>query len=221
MKTNDEIINFVKPYTICDVRRTNATIESVRGAIEKKISGSLVECGVYKGGQIMAMIEVLKAYGVERPIYLYDTFEGMSKPEECDISTHFGGCNALKEYETTKPTDESHFWVRCTLDNVKANVAKTGYNPDLIHYVKGKVEDTIPNTIPDQIAVLRLDTDWYSSTKHELEHLYPLLNSGGYLMLDDYGHWQGARKAADEYIITHPEIKFIPIDYTGVIAVKP
>ncbi len=86
--------------------------------------------------------------------------------------------------------------------------------------MQGKVEDTIPDTIPDQIAVLRLDTDWYSSTKHELEHLYPILTSGGYLMLDDYGHWQGARKAADEYITTHPEIKLLPIDYTGVIAIK-
>ncbi len=143
MKTNQEIINFIQPYTICDAKRTNATIESVRNVIEKNITGSFVECGVYKGGQVMAMIETLKDYGVERSIYLYDTFEGMSKPEECDVTTYFGGCNAVNEYKNTKPTDESHFWVRYTLENVKINIAKTQYNPNLIHYIKGSLRGLV------------------------------------------------------------------------------
>ena len=84
------------------------------------------------------------------------------------------------------------------------------------------VEDTIPNQAPKEIALLRLDTDWYESTLHELEHLYPRLVSGGVLIIDDYGHWRGAREAVDEYIDKHKLKLFLTrIDYTGRLCVKP
>jgi hypothetical protein len=83
------------------------------------------------------------------------------------------------------------------------------------------VEDTIPREAPAEIAILRLDTDWYESTKLELIHLYPKLSIGGILIVDDYGHWEGARRAADEYIRENKlVILFQRIDYTGRIAVK-
>ena len=90
-----------------------------------------------------------------------------------------------------------------------------------IIYIKGKVEETIPEIIPGKISLLRLDTDWYESTLHNLNHLFPLLSKGGILILDDYGHWQGARKAVDEYLEkNNVKILLNRIDYTGRIAVK-
>jgi hypothetical protein len=83
------------------------------------------------------------------------------------------------------------------------------------------VEDSIPSTIPEKISLLRMDTDWYESTKHELGHLFPRLSKGGIFILDDYGHWKGARKAADEFFENHKINIFLSrVDYTGRIAVK-
>ncbi len=97
----------------------------------------------------------------------------------------------------------------------------TGYPKEKIHLIKGKVEDTIPENIPKEIALLRLDTDWYESTKHELIHLFPLLKPNGILIIDDYGHWEGARKAVDEYISDNNiHILLNRIDYSGRISVK-
>jgi O-methyltransferase len=97
----------------------------------------------------------------------------------------------------------------------------TGYDMGRIHFVKGKVEDTIPNGAPSRIAILRLDTDWYESTRHELENLYPRLSPRGVLIIDDYGHWAGCRQAVDEYIHSN-KIKLLlnRVDYTGRVAVK-
>jgi hypothetical protein len=96
-----------------------------------------------------------------------------------------------------------------------------GYPKEKLHYVQGKVEDTIPGAAPGQIALLRLDTDWYESTHHELIHLYPRLSAGGVLIVDDYGHWQGSRRAVDEWIAqTGARILLNRIDYTGRVAVK-
>jgi len=87
--------------------------------------------------------------------------------------------------------------------------------------VAGAVEDTLPDRAPMEIALLRLDTDWYASTKHELETLYPRLVSGGVLMLDDYGHWTGCRKAVDEYFAANAPAPLLNrIDYTARVATK-
>jgi O-methyltransferase len=90
-----------------------------------------------------------------------------------------------------------------------------------VRLVKGKVEDTVPKNAPEKIALLRLDTDWYESTRRELVHLFPRLVPGGVLIIDDYGHWQGARKAVDEYIAGN-QVKILlnRVDYTGRIGVK-
>jgi len=86
------------------------------------------------------------------------------------------------------------------MEEARANVLSTGYPAAKMAFVKGKVEDTIPASAPRQIALLRLDTDWFESTYHELVHLYPRLSPGGILIVDDYGYWQGARKAVDRYV---------------------
>src|SRR5690606_24776929 len=102
-----------------------------------------------------------------------------------------------------------------------SNMVSTGYPMERCHFVEGKVEDTIPATVPDRISLLRLDTDWYESTRHELEHLWPLLQPGGVLIIDDYGHFEGARKAVDEYFLDRSDAPLLNrIDYTGRIAIK-
>jgi hypothetical protein len=104
---------------------------------------------------------------------------------------------------------------------VRERVESTGYPPERIHLIEGRVEDTLPATAPDRLALLRLDTDWYASTRHELLHLYPLLGDGGVLIVDDYGHYEGARQAVDEYFAERGETVLLQrIDYTGRMAVK-
>ena len=83
------------------------------------------------------------------------------------------------------------------------------------------MEDTVPDTVPEKIALLRLDTDWYASTLHEMRELWPLLGSGGVLIVDDYGHFAGARQAVDEYLEESGERVLLGrLDYTGRMCVK-
>lgn len=108
------------------------------------------------------------------------------------------------------------------VDDVRANLAATGYPADRVRLVAGPVEDTLPGAAPERIAVLRLDTDWYASTRHELHHLWPRLSSGGVCIVDDYGHWAGARRAVDEYLAAHRvDALMHRVDYTARLLVKP
>ncbi len=215
------ILNKVKPYTLTTPERIASLVNAVRYVVENKIAGDIVECGVWKGGSSMAAMETLiQLNDTSRDIYLYDTFEGMSEPTENDKI--FSGDSATSMLKSSDIDDSNSVWCYSSIDEVKSNVNTIGYPESRVHFVKGKVEDTIPKNNPKEIAILRLDTDWYESTKHELEHLYPLLVSGGVLIIDDYGHWEGARKAVDEYIEKHRlKILLNRIDYTGRIAVKP
>ena len=123
--------------------------------------------------------------------------------------------------EATGSGDDLSKWCLGSLEEVKANLAQTGYPERNITYAEGKIEETVPETMPNQIALLRLDTDWYESTKHELEHMFPVLSPDGVLILGEYGYWKGARKAVDEYICGNKvRILLNHIDFTGRIAVK-
>jgi hypothetical protein len=188
--------------------------------VNNGIDGAMVECGVWKGGSSMAMALTLKNLGSEnRDLYLYDTFSGMSAPTDVDVS--FRGTKAHETFSDTKISEDASDWYLSPLEEVKRNVFSTGYKKEKIHFIEGKVEATIPKSIPKKIALLRLDTDWYESTKHEINHLFPLLTLNGVLIIDDYGHWEGAKKAIDEYISDNNiRILLNRIDYTGRIAVK-
>jgi O-methyltransferase len=216
------IFHAVEQFTMTSPERVGALVNAVRYIVANDVPGDFVECGVWRGGSSMAAALTLEEQGDEaRHLYLYDTFEGMSAPTAEDVA--LDGAPASGTFEELRLGDDSSDWCRASLDDVRANLASTGYPADRFHYVQGKVEDTLPAAMPPgPIALLRLDTDWYESTRHELEHLYPRLSRGGVLIIDDYGHWAGARKAVDEYFAAHPPAPLLNrVDYTGRIAVKP
>lgn len=188
----------IKPYTMVDHGGGLAVWEAVNYVLDRQIEGAFVECGVWRGGMSMLMAQRLAALGSARDLYLYDTFEGMSEPTELDQDKH--GVAAAAQLDTSARQDgDNSVWAYASQPLVTDNFCKCGIDLQNVHMIKGKVEDTIPETVPDEIAILRLDTDWYESTKHELEHLYPRLRTGGVLLIDDYGYWKGCRQAVDEY----------------------
>lgn len=194
-----DIFQSVNKYTMTNQETVSALIEAVKYIVTNRIDGAMVECGVWKGGSIMAMALTLKELGDEtREIYLYDTFSGMSSPSDVDIS--FTGTTAQEIFSKANISGEGSNWCLSAIEEVRENVIKTGYPIDKFRFVKGKVEKTIPNNLPKNIALLRLDTDFYESTKCELTHLFPLLSPRGVIIIDDYGYWEGQRKAVDEYI---------------------
>jgi len=206
----DEIWERIRKYTMTDKKRVNGLINSIEYILENNIPGDFVECGVWRGGNIMVMILLLQKYGKTRKIWLYDTFEGMSEPTPED--THKG-----KHAQTMM---EKNSFIKCiaSIDYVKKGINQLNYEGE-IEYVQGKVEDTIPETVPENIALLRLDTDWYESTAHELTHLYPLLKKEGIMIVDDYNFWDGSTKAVNEYL--SPEQPLTRLSTCGVLTIKP
>jgi hypothetical protein len=216
-----EIIRAVRPYTMTSHERLFSLIQAVRYVAAARIPGSLVECGVWRGGSMMAAaLTLLECSDAKREVYLFDTFEGMSTPTEHDVA--IDGKAAATLLKSPRSSDPESAWCYATLPDVQAALARTRYPAGQVHFVQGKVEDTLPARAPQSIALLRLDTDWYESTRHELEHLYPRLSPGGVLIIDDYGHWAGCRKAVDEYFGSRGiPLLLNRVDYTGRIAIKP
>jgi O-methyltransferase len=212
----------VAPYTMTTPEAVVALVHAVRHLVAAGIRGAIVECGVWRGGGMMAVANTLRELGeTDVDLYLFDTFEGMTAPTAEDV--HWDGRRAAEMLEREPTEDDSTLWARARLDEVRAAMESTSYPSSRIHLVQGPVEETLPDRAPDEIALLRLDTDWYASTKHELVHLYPRLVPGGVLILDDYGCWRGARQATDEYFETHGSAPLlVRIDESGVrLAVKP
>lgn len=214
-----KIITAVTPYTMIGRERLFALIAAIRYLSKHKIDGSIVECGVWRGGAMGAAALAMQAMNETRSMYLFDTFEGMSAPTAEDNA--FGGGAAMDQFMEKRTGDESSDWCMASLEDVQANLTTLGLDIADFHFVKGLVEDTIPSQSPTQdIALLRLDTDWYKSTKHEMDHLFPKLVPGGVLIIDDYGDWEGARKAVDEYL-DHHNIRMLLTQVAGsAIGVK-
>lgn len=220
------IVQQVRPYTMTSPLRIEALLRTVRYCQARELPGAFVECGVWRGGSVMAMLlQLLESGANNRDVYLYDTFEGMTEPTEKDTSAFEPP--ALETWQKLtghgeRAWDELFKTDVFNEDLVRDVLKGTGYPGEHLHFVRGPVEKTIPDTMPEQIAILRLDTDWYESTLHELEHLYPQLVPGGVLIIDDYGHWEGARAAVDEYLAREDVAPLLlhRIDYTGRAAIK-
>ncbi len=188
--------------------------------VKNRVPGAIVECGVWRGGSMMAAARTLLKLGdTTRDIFLFDTYEGMTPPSDVDV-THWGTRPAEYEEEDRRIGRQ---WLTGSLDDVKEALHSVGYDKRKLHFVKGRVEDTIPAEAPEAICFCRLDTCFYESTRHELMHLFPRLVSGGVLHIDDYGIWKGSRLATDEYVAqNHLKLLLIRIDRHGArMAVKP
>ncbi|MFD8731589.1 MULTISPECIES: TylF/MycF/NovP-related O-methyltransferase [unclassified Streptomyces] len=213
-----DIIRAVKPYSMTSPERLNAFILATRYIARHDIPGSIVECGVWRGGSMQACARTLLSVGeTERELYLFDTYEGMTPPTAEDLRRDGRPAQELLDAQGK----DRPIWAVASLEDVQAGFENVPYPKERVHYVQGRVEDTVPEQAPEQIAILRLDTDWYASTKHELEHLYSRLVSGGVLLIDDYGYWQGSRQAVDEFLDkTGERLLLLRMD-EGRIAVKP
>lgn len=213
MNIND-FIKVVKPFTMTSVERITELYYSLEYVRTNKIEGDFVECGVWKGGNILGILEYLTYHNMtDNNIWLFDTFEGMTKPEEVDVDSNGkkGDIN-LEEIKCYSPIEE-----------VKNILYTSTYPKNKINFIKGDVCETlnVNENIPKKISILRLDTDWYKSTKKELEILYPLLSNNGVLIVDDYGHWEGSKKAVDEYFKNMGlNVEIHKIDYTGIKIIK-
>lgn len=214
-----KIYNKSKKFTMTSKERMYALYKSVEYIIKNNISGDFVECGVWRGGSTMLIAYTLFELNItDRKIYLYDTFEGMTQPTEFDHMVANNKVRASAKWKKEQKKDHNK-WCYASLSEVKSNMASTKYPINNIVFIKGKVEETIPKTIPSKISILRLDTDWYESTNHELIHLFPILSKNGVLIIDDYGYWAGSKKAVDEYF-SNRQILLNRIDSTGGIGIK-
>ena len=214
-------IEAVRPFTMTSSERIWSLVKAVDYVVSQPVPGDFVECGVWRGGSVMAMARRLGELGAaDRTMWLYDTYEGMTAPTEADVEAS-SGLTARQLLDETEVGDGNNVWCVAGIDDVRANVASTGYPMDLIRFVQGDVALTLQESVPDRIALLRLDTDWYESTRAGLEILYPRLELGGICILDDYGHWQGARKAVDDYFDQQGFRPLMhPIDFSGRVFIK-
>lgn len=195
--------------------RLFATIMACRHVVEHDIAGDFVECGVWRGGNSILAAEVFRNLNSNKRVWLFDTFTGMTQPTAVDI-------NYRGEQAQEKLRSAGGNWCYSPIEEVQSNFAAVGLLGPQVKFIKGDVAQTLMQTenLPESIAVLRLDTDWYESTRVELETLYPRVTRGGILIVDDYGHWGGARKAVDEYFSQRDRPFLLYIDQTARIGVK-
>jgi hypothetical protein len=225
-KDDLEVLHFVtrNRLTMASPERVVATIKACKHAVQNGIEGDFVECGVWRGGNSIAAKLTFQNYGSDKKVWLFDTFTGMTSPTEFD-TTRFSDKSAAERFLQAQAQDRNE-WCFASLEDVQANFRSAAADLADVHFVAGNVMETLKNerNHPDRLCVLRLDTDFYDSTKMELETLYPLLSTGGSLLIDDFGHWDGARRAVEEYLATlppHSRPLLYYTDYSGRMAVKP
>lgn len=219
--------NFIKKYELCkkytmtSPQRMYSLYQSLLYISKYGIEGDIVECGVWKGGSSMLIAHTLMDLGdTSCKLYLYDTYSGMSKPSKYDKKRNDKHSKTLEKWKKLQGNNYNK-WAYASLKEVKRNMQLTGYPFENIIFIKGKVEETIPKIIPKKISLLRLDTDWFESTYHELSNLFPLLSNNGILIIDDYGSWKGAKIATEKYFSEiNSRILLHRIDNTGRIAIK-
>jgi O-methyltransferase len=216
-----ELYERCRGQTMTSIERMHALYGATRYVVESGVPGDFVECGVWRGGSVMLIALTLLRLGcTDRCLWLYDTFDGVTPPSGDDIH-ETSGRPASEILAQREKTADDPFWAVAPRTVVERNLRGTGYPAARCRYVEGDVLSTLPADAPPRIALLRLDTDWHSSTRHELDHLYPRVARGGVLIVDDYGYWRGARKATDDYLAS---LRVRPllhrIDYTGRLCVK-
>lgn len=182
---------------------------ALRTVLANSVEGEIAECGVFRGGAFCFFIEVVASlFGSARRFWAFDTFDGF--PSDVDERLIDGSRFSRESWHTD------------SFEHVfRNNVERTAYPKDRIEVVRGSVLDTIPAHGPKTLAFLHLDTDYYEATSHELAHLYDRVSRGGAIMIDDYGHFEGCRRAVDEFLQGRkPQPVMLRADYTGRILIK-
>jgi hypothetical protein len=184
--------------SMCSVEDISAVVTGCTYVSRAGIKGSFVECGVWRGGMGIAAALTFQHLEDNRSIYLFDTYEGMTMPTEHDQEIS-SGRGAVPEFKRRQQLGQD--WCLATLDDVQTNFDRHLSTLNNVHFIQGPVESTLCDAanLPGEICVLRLDTDWYESSKFELMTLEPLVSQKGIIFLDDYGHWAGQKLATDEY----------------------
>lgn len=214
----------VKPFTMTSPERGYALWCAINTIVDNNMPGAIVECGVWRGGSVMlAALTLIQRGAANRDLILFDTFKGMTAPGPEDLDLYGRRAESLMRGTHGEEIAEL-VHASAPLEAVRAAIAATGYDMRLVRFVEGDVRETLSHTQTLRISLLRLDTDFYDSTLAELRHLYPRLIQGGILIIDDYGHWSGAKKAVEDYF-SDPAVPYSrpmlwAIDYTGRGAVK-
>ena len=217
-----ELYELCREQTMTSIERMYALYTATRYVVDAALPGDFVECGVWRGGSVMLIaLTLLSRRYIDRTIWLYDTFGGMTAPSAAYVQ-EMSGRPASDILAENDRSDDNPFWGIAERSLVETNLRRTQYPIDRFRIIEGDVLTAIPAQVPAEVALLRLDTDWYATTKHELEHLYPRISPSGVVIIDDYGYWRGARKATDDYWASLPDPPLLNrIDFTGRIAVKP
>ena len=205
--TDEYILNTCGVISVTSRERQQHTIDHVTRIVNENIEGDFIEIGVYRGGMVMVMLYTLLRLGQLRHVHLYDTFSGMTEASDNDVDMF--GRKATDMWEAVK--------MDCPLDIVKRNIQMTGYPGEYIHYHVGDAR-AITET-PERISLLRLDIDWYDVYKAVLPVFEPVVTTGGVVVIDDYIHWKGCKKAVDEYI-PGKNIQVQMIDYDSCYWIK-
>jgi hypothetical protein len=196
-----QVIAEVRPYTMVPDDGLETTIQLTLQAINEGVPGDLVECGTWLGGSSFAMLLAQRyAYGeIKRPVWMYDSFEGMGLPAEQD-GNH---ARWWRERSLTVPVDpDGQNYCRAPLDAVLEAINHFDIGIETF-VVPGWLEETLPKTKPEAIAVLRVDCDWYEPCKAVYRELGPLLSDNAAVIIDDYDAWEGARLATHEYLASN------------------
>lgn len=217
-----EIYRYVmeNKLTMVGRERLLSTLFACKHVVAAGVAGDFVECGVWRGGNAIVAADVFQRHDAGRKVWLYDTFAGMTRPTEADVN--WLGKRAEGRFERNRREGYNQ-WNYASLEDVKANFERAPRRSANTVFQQGDVIEVLaaPERLPSAIAVLRLDTDWYESTRAELAALYPRLSAGGVLIIDDYGHWEGQRRAVDEYFEAVERPFFHYADYASRVGVKP
>jgi len=190
------IYDIVKPNTMVPKGRIDSLEKSLKSVISNNIPGDIVECGTWRGGLAALMLHYIIKNNLSKKLYIYDTFKGMPEPGIKDDA------RAMEKYSRTRDGEFSD-WCRADLNTVKNTLSKVSPNfHEHCTLIEGMVEQTLDNCEVSTIALCRIDTDFYDSTKKEFDVLYPKISVGGYMLVDDYTAWGGCRKAVHEYLAT-------------------
>lgn len=223
-----EIYRPIRGYTMLSPAACYAIYSATKHIANADIPGDIVMTGVWRGGAAAICAQTLRRMErEEKRLWLYDSFDWCwPEPKAVDGTLYGrGSADTRALVEKQKRAAESASYSKeqhVRIQDVKELICATEYPEKNISFIEGFTQETLPNNLPDRVALAHLDTDFYESTSCELAHLYPLLTPSGILIIDDYPTEHGARKAVDEYFGDMDSPPFMSrIDYQGRLIVKP